>query len=284
MAYTGYGGQGYAGQGGVTRSQMDPGYVAGSTTPLYSSETGGMDPRLGMGALNNIYSSWYNTNYLPNQMYNQAQTDLLQNQMDLGGMQSGLATNVANQNFGFQMRNIGLSREGLDVQQGQLARQMGLLPQEYGLQQQGFGLAEQAQQQAAAEQRRSQKSQETISDISGGPGAAQQRADITAHLQGQLAGIGLQRQQAALSFQEKQAQQKDAGTMLGIQSKRLGLSEDETRSRLQNSLDQIGISNAVSVDQILSEMYKVAQGGMSVFEPLFGALAQAQGITIPSGG
>jgi hypothetical protein len=247
------------------------------------------------GILNDIYSQWYNNQYLPNQASMKAQTDLLQNQIDLTGLQSGLSSRVAGQNAMFSMADIGLSREQLGIQQGTLARQMGLLPQEYALQGrqfdvQGRRLDEQTKESwlGAAEQQRAAKGAGIAQGNLMLPGAPQQRADIAQHLQNALTNIGfsrddlqIAREKAALDYQEKQAQQKDAEKQLGVQAKRLGLSEDEVRARLQNSLDQIGISSAVSVDQLLGEIQKVEQGGTSVFSPLFAALQQAGVITLP---
>jgi hypothetical protein len=99
----------------------------------------------------------------------------------------------------------------------------------------------------------------------------------------QLEGIGYQRKQADLNFHEQQAQQKDASKMLGIQAKRLDLSEDEIRGRLQNALNQIGIGNQISVDQLLQEQYKTSQGMLSPLQGLFSNIYSIGGITVPSG-
>jgi hypothetical protein len=182
------------------------------------------------------------------------------------------------------LQSTGLSREGLGVQQSALARQMGVLPQQYGIQQSQFGLQERQSWENAAASQRQSKSQEVTSGIQGGEGPSQQRADIKLNLQNALEGIGYQRQQADLNFKEQQAQQKDSSKMLGIQAKRLDLSEDEIRGRLQNALNQIGISNQISVDQLLAEQYKVQQGMLSPLQGLFGDLYSIGGITVPSGG
>lgn len=252
----------------------------------------------GGGIMGSIYNNWYQNQFLPSTMLNQAQENQINNQIGFQGLQSNLATNVANQNAGFSMRDIGLSREGLNVQQGTLARQMGLLPQEYGLQQQQFDvqgkrLDEQTTESwlGAGEQQRAAKGAGIAQGNLMLPGAAQQRADIGQHLKNALTNIGfsredlgINRQQAALEFQEKQAQQQDANKMLGIQAKKLGLSEEEVSARLKNTLDQIGISNQVSVSQLLGELYKVEQGGVSIYSPLFAALQQAGAISIPGQG
>lgn len=264
----------------------------------------------GQGDPSALFSAWQNAVGNPSQMYEQAQWNQLQNQIGLTGMQSDLATQQQNQQANWQLQGLGLDRQSLGVQQGALSRQMALLPQQYGLQQQGFDiqgqqlgvqgqrLDEQTKEswQNAAQQQRGLKSNATSSGTWNMPGTSQGFADIKTGLQNALTNIGfgrqdlalnqrqlgLNRQGAALTFQEQQAQQQDSQKMLGIQSQRLGLSEDEVRGRLQNALNQIGISNQVSVDQLLSEQYKVQQGGLSPLSQLFGDIYSAGGVTVPS--
>lgn len=291
MAYVGYAGQGNpaTGQQGAVRSQVDPGYVSpGGGERMYSDPTGN---------LQGLFSMYKSAVLDPSQMLGQAQINQLQNQMGLTGLQSDLASQLQQQQAGWGLQGIGLQREGLGVQQGTLSRQMELLPQQYGLQQQGFdiqgqqlGLGKAEIMTNAAKQRR-QLEHQLVSSGMAAPEANAQRGDILQQRAFGLFGnqlqqnqLGVTRQQAALNFKEQQAQQQDAQKMLGIHSKQLNLSEDEIKGRLQNALNQIGISNQVSVDQLLSEMYKVQQGEISPLQGLFGDLYSIGGITVPSGG
>jgi hypothetical protein len=304
MAYIGLAGQGNpaTGQQGQVRSQSDPGYtnVGGQLQSQFSQQP---DP-------NAWFSQWQQQVGNPSQMLEQAQWNQLQGQIGLTGMQSDLASQIQNQQAGWQLQGFGLDQQSQAVQQGALSRQMSLLPQQYGLQQQGFDiqgqqlgvqgqrLDEQQKEswQNAAQSQRGLKSSATAAGTWNMPGTSQGYADIKQGLQNALTNIGfgrqdlslnqqqlgLNRQGAALTFKEQQAAQQDSQKMLGIQAQRLGLSEDEVRGRLQNALNQIGIGSQISVDQLLAEQYKVQQGGLSPLSGAFGDLLSMGGVTVPS--
>jgi len=187
-------------------------------------------------------------------------------------MQAQLQGQNLQQESGFSLANLGLDVNQLGVQQGTLTRQEALLPQQYGLQTQGFDLSQQAAQYGAMQNMRNLNSSATASGAFTAAGTNASRGDINEQLQNTLANLGLQRQGAALNFEESKAQQQDAQKQLDIQSKRLGISGDEIKSRLDNALQQLGISSQISSEQILAEQGKVAQGIPSAYEPLFADL------------
>jgi hypothetical protein len=288
MGYTGYspppplersdqpGSGGFGGGGGVSSPTPGVGGLAGvNPNSPYN---------VGNANLQGFFNAWQSGVWNPTQMLGQAQINSLGRQSDLVGLQGGLQSDIAKQGAGWQLQDIGLSREGLGVQQGALARQMSLLPQQYGLQQQGFDITQKQEQQNADISQRNANEQAAARGAYTSVGANWARGDISQNLQNQFGQLGVQRQQAALNFKEQQAQQKDANSMLGIQVKKLGLSEEDVRGRLPNALDQIGISSQISVDQLLSEQYKTQQGMLSPLQGLFGDLYSMGGITVPSGG
>jgi hypothetical protein len=161
---------------------------------------------------------------------------------------------------------------------------MDLLPQQFGLQNQGFDLAQQQANYGAMTGMRDLNSSQTARGAFTSGGANAHRGDINQNLAFQTQGIGLQRQGAGLNFKENQAQQQDAQKQLDIQSKRLGISGQEIKSRLDNALAQLGISSQVSANQILREAGKVQQGMISPYSGFFGDLSSIMGIPLLAGG
>jgi len=213
----------------------------------------------------------------------QQQQDLLNqylNQMQMNQLSGGLQQQEA----GFQQQGNLLSGQSLGIQQGALQRQMGLLPQQYGLQTQGFDLSQAQQQANAANQMTDLNNQLSASGSFTNPGSTDQRNRINQNLQFGLQQLGLQRQGAQLNFAEQQAAQKDASAELGIQSKRLGISEQEISTRLDNALQQLGISGQVDKNQVLQAINQVRQGEATQLAPILGDLANASGMPILAGG
>jgi hypothetical protein len=207
----------------------------------------------------------------------------LYQQMQLLGPEGALANQQAQQQAGFSEQQIGLNQQQLGIQQGALTREMQLLPQQYGLQQQGFGLSETEAQQGYQQQLRGLNSASTASGSFTSTGANQSRGDLYNNLTNSLQNIGLQRQGAALTFAEQQAQQQDSQKQLGIQAKQLGISEDEVKARLNNALQQTGLSSTLSADQILGQIGQIQQGELSPLSGLLSQIAQLSGITLTGG-
>lgn len=213
---------------------------------------------------------------------NQGMIPLYQ-QMQMIGPQTDFSNQQAQQQAGFSTQQIGLSQEQLGIQQGALSRQMQLLPQQYGLQQQGFGLQEQEAGQSYNQQLRGLNSAATASGAFTAQGTNDSRGDLYTNLANSMQNIGLQRQGAALTFQEQQAQQQDSQKELGIQSKQLGISEDEVKARLNNALQQNGLSATLDADQVLGEINKIQQGEVSPLSGLLPILQAAGAVSLTGG-
>lgn len=211
-------------------------------------------------------------------------TGNLSDQMIYNQMMGQLQGGRAQQETGFQLQGLGLDTQGLGIQQGALQRQMQLLPQQYGLQTQGFDLSQQAAQYGAMAGMRDLNSAQTARGAFTSAGANAHRGDINQQLQQQLANLGLQRQGAALTYKEQQAQQQDAAKQLDLQSQRLGLSKEEINTRLTNALQDLGIAGQVSNDQVLSELGKIQQGMFSPLQNYASQLSQAMNMPILAGG
>jgi hypothetical protein len=184
----------------------------------------------------------------------------------------------------FSLQNLGLDTQSLGIQQGALGRQQALLPQQYALQTQGFDLSQQGIQNSAAQQTRGLNSSQTARGAYTSIGANQGRQDIQTQLQQNLANLGLQRQGAALNFQEQQAQNADSEKQLDIQSKRLGISKDELSARLNNALAQLGISGQVSANQLLQGFSQAASGEFTPLNNILPDVANQLQMPLLSGG
>jgi hypothetical protein len=266
---------------GTLTPNVSAGQLAGSFQP--GTFGGGsvdpqMDPNL-QGFINMFQQGVIN----PAEMYGQAQMNQLGDQNTLQQMQAQYSGQQQQQQAGFSLANLGLDKNALGIQQGALARQMGLLPQQYGLQTQGFDLQQQQANYNAMTGMRDLNSAATARGAFTAGGTQAARGDINESLQNQLANLGLQRQGAALNYQEQTAEQQDSKKQLDIQSQRLGISGDEIKSRLDNALAQLGIGSQISSDQILAEQEKVGQGMISPYETLFADLYQMAGVPLGAG-
>lgn len=203
-------------------------------------------------------------------------------------------TGVLNQNAGFQRQSLGLDQQGLGIQQGALNRQGPLLGAEYGLQQQQFGLQNQGFDQAVQEAwqgaqrgQRSINSSETARGGFASQGHQQGLQDIQTQLSNSLSTIGRQRESASLSnqgntlqYQEQVAKLGDAQKQLDLSSKRLGLSGEEITARLNQSLNQLGLSTAMSATDLLSGISKMQAGEYSPLSQMIGEIYPFLGLNL----
>lgn len=215
-----------------------------------------------------------------NAMANQ-QTGNLQDQMALLMAGGDLQSQQAQQAADFSLAGLGLQQQNLGINEAALDRQSALLPQQFALQNQGFDLQGEQANYGAGVSRRGLDNNYAARGAFTSEGANQGRGDIQSQLDFSLRGIGLNREGARLSHEEQMAQLGDAKKQLSLSSQQLGLNGQEIKSRLQNALQQIGISSMMSVDQLLSEMYKVQQGQISPISGLFGDIYALSGVTMP---
>lgn len=210
------------------------------------------------------------------------QYDSLQNQLALlmGGYTN--QSSLLNQQAGFDTRNLNLTGQQYGIQAGALNRQSSLLPQLNTIAQQQYDLQTQGANESAAASRRASDSAATASGAYTSIGHNQQLTDIQSQLQRSLSNIALQRQQHALSYDEQLASLGDSQKQLGIMEQRLGISREEITTRLNNALNQLGLSSAMSVNDMLGELGKIESGDYSPISQLAGDIYAISGI--PLGG
>jgi hypothetical protein len=286
MGYVGYGTPDsidrgtLAGQGGTLRSQADPGVAQ------YNPSMGGVPGTISQGGFFPDVSSLQGWQDLFGPILDasnasaDAQMMRLIHQGGLSDLLSGRQADLANQEEGWGERGIGLSREQLGNQQNALARQMNLLPQQYELQKQGFDITQRGEQESTNLSAYRLNNQAAAAGAYTAAGTNVERTGLQQNLQNQFGQLDLQRQDAALTFQERQAQQQDAQKQLGIAAKRLDLSEEELRGRLQNTLSSLGIQHQISVDQLMAEAAKINEGRYSPIQSLIGVLMSQMNLPI----
>jgi hypothetical protein len=91
------------------------------------------------------------------------------------------------------------------------------------------------------------------------------------------------RQQHTLDYNERQQQLLDANDYLHNQGQRLNLSDNQIKANLQSSLDQLGLSNALSVEQVAAQIAAVEQGKFSPIGGLLSTIQSMAGLTTGSG-
>jgi hypothetical protein len=280
----GYVGQGSAAGPGVTRSQADPGYYgdpsSGYAAPLYASPQqspfygvtqAGVDQLQGLQGAYDLYNAGVIDPF-------NRQSDFNAQLLGQQGIFNDLMTNEnagwAQQQAGWGQQGIDLSRQGLAVQGNALARQMSLLPQQYELQKQGFDITQRSEQQGADLQAYRLNNAAAARGAYTAAGTNVERTGLQQNLQNQFGQLDLQRKDAALTFQERQAQQQDAQKQLDLAGKRLDLSGEELRGRLDHTLASLGIQHQVTADQIAIEAKKIEDGKYSPLEGLISFLMQ----------
>jgi hypothetical protein len=213
----------------------------------------------------------------------QQQIDALTGQTMLGQASLNQSILGQRQEAMYGQEDIDLQNQALGIQQGALQRQLGLVPQQYGLQQQQFGLQEQGIQAGAAQQMSNLNQQLGASGAYVNPGSNTQRGYITSNEQRAMQGVGLERQQAALSNKEQMAQLQDSQKQLDLQAQRLGISSQELKSRLDNALAQLGLQGKINSMQLMGETAKIQQGEISPYSGLIGMIMQRTSLPIASG-
>lgn len=278
MVYGGYGPT--AGQQGATRQGTDPG-ISGAATGAPPSQYDLI------GQLQQILS---NPQFAQGQMnFDSILGSLFQNT----GMYDWQAGNLQT-NADFSLRELGLEGQGLDIQRASLGRQAPLLNQEwdisnqqYQTQLQGLDQAVQESWQGAGRATRGLGSQETARGAFGSQGHHEGLQDISTQLKNSLSTIDRERtqlnlghQSSQLQYQEQLAKIGDAEKQLDLSSQRLGLSKEEITSRLNQSLQQLGLGTVLDSTSLLSEIAKMERGDYSPLSSMIGEIYAYSGLNL----
>lgn len=248
---------------------------AGSNRQQYQAQ-GGPQQTAGTNFLRDL------SDYLARTMANtnanaRQQTDLLSGQ--IGMLQGNQQTQAGyiNQDQGFGTARIGLNREGLGVQQGALNRATALLPQQHALTLQGLQDQLAQAKYGAGMQRRSLGAQATVQGATVSTGARQGFKDIMKQLGFSKKDIRRATRSENLGFGERQASLADQQKQLNLASRGLDMDAQELQSRTQRALEQLGLSTAISVNDIMRAINDVNAGRFNVLQQYLGPIYQAGG-------
>jgi hypothetical protein len=176
----------------------------------------------------------------------------------LVGMLTGDTTSQLRQQAGFQLQRLGVQGQEDNVTKGQLLRQYPLLAKQFGLQNQLYGEeADYAKYREGQEEWRFKGSQ-AAKGATGAPGTGAGVRDLKRTLSDELTKIGIERKRAGLAYNENRAQVGDALKQLQLQGKIRGIDAAEVKARLQNALDKTGLSNFMSIFDLLQSSGPVA--------------------------
>lgn len=203
-------------------------------------------------------------------------------------------------------QGFSLDSQANNLQAGDVFRQQQVNPEYERMANEAFGLQESDLRRQTLAAKQAAESQAVGRGSLGSAGHGRDISNLDADLSSSLAGIGLDRSKSALDFMQKRLGLQDqaigaeitggklqnqfnynkqqlasANKQLDIESKKLGLSGQETKARIQNALDQLGISTAADVNSILLEMNKIDQGLISTLPPqILTAIRQLTGIGV----
>lgn len=242
------------------------------------------------------------------QQFGQEQAGLGLQRTQLGQQQQHLAAG-----YGFQQQQDVLSGQGIARNIQDILKQYGYQQQEFGIQGQRLGLQgqqlgiQQGQLNLAHDRARSQLAGAGTYTAKGVRGGEEQDfrysqglLDISKKELGlSRKELGIQRGQAAESesmamFGQQQAQKELALTeaqqkeqygystqqvqdglkQLNLQQQSLGISEAQANSQYQNALQQLGLSNVMSVQDLRNQIGALAGGGYSPIASMIGDLTK----------
>ena len=146
------------------------------------------------------------------------------------------------------------------------------------LQQQGFA---QQGKDIATQYQATQQNQQSAGVAGGGLFTKGQREAVSQEAEqhlSQLSNLGRAQKSAALTFQEQMSQLQDSKKNLGILESQLGISGQEITTRTANALQQLGLSQMVSVQQVHQAMVDASQGVPNALSSIMGNIYQSSGL------
>jgi len=253
-----------------------------------------------------------NANYQQQEATTQQEAGYQQQAIGLQQQQQAIQQGALLRQEQLQPELYGIQQQQYGIQQGALERQKALDPRQQAITEAGFG---QSAKDIAAQYGQTQRATESAG-VTGGGLFTHGQADIQkfqaeqhasqvgslarakqseelgyreqiASLQDQFKSLNLQRQGSGLNFAEQMASLQDQQKNLGILSQQLGLSSQEITTRTQNALQQLGLGNMVSDQQVYQAMIDASNGTANPLTSIIGQVYQLGGIrpvSAPTGG
>lgn len=243
------------GGGGGLGSPMAASPLGGrsSSTPWYSpqryldKEKSGSSPDQRM-ALANAFG------YQAGQYPQTAPSNYAQNQYNMIGAMGRYNRGNLQDNFGLDMRGVGLDRRDLAIDSSAAGRQVRNTVEQERLARAMLGNSQQAANQQAREQTQTARSEATAAGAFTAPGIKRDLTNIYANL-----SLGRQRneygfQQDLLGIRENRASARDRQRSIAIESQRLGLTEDRLRNQLKQGLEGSRLDQFMSVNDLFDSL------------------------------
>lgn len=223
-----------------------------------------------------------------------------QGQLGLNAAENQAETGYINTNLQNQLAQSGISGQQLGIQQTGVGQELGFAGEQYGLGQQsraitGQGLAAQLGYSQYQQSRANQNAlgsaaasgatntvgtQRSLQDI------AQQYAYEQGGIKRSQQQLGISGQQAAVSYQQQTDSLRRQAQSLALSAKSLGLSEQQMQNQATQALQQLGLSDVISAQDIWNGVAQAQQGLFTPLQPIidqvFG-LVQAGTTTGPYG-
>jgi hypothetical protein len=205
-----------------------------------------------------------------------------QQQFGLNEASMASQNTLATQQFQNQMGSYGIQNTGLYAQR--LQDVYNAMQKESGIQQQTAGAGsygslgrvnqENVNKQAlSAQQGALDRDQQQLYLQMVGAQQSRQNQLTQEFLQGR--GLNLQEQQAAQQNTYSQQQIADARQKLGLDYQQLGLSQSQANAGYQNALNKLGLNQAMSVQQLETEIAKAKAGMYTPITQYLGQLMAA---------
>jgi hypothetical protein len=189
------------------------------------------------------------------------------------------------QSTGQQMQGLGLSGQQIGIQQAGLQAELGLAPQQQAIEQKQYQLS---QQQMQAE-KPGLASAAAGAGVAGAKGGAGSQYGATAGEKQQYGSLQREIQQGVLGQQSEVAgynyslgDLQRQSQSLSLAAQQNGLSEQETMTRLTQGINQLGLSGAISAQDILQQLGSTEAAGGQQLLSLLAPLAEITGLAFPS--
>lgn len=149
------------------------------------------------------------------------------------------------------MRDLAQQQGENGINLGAAQRQPQLLDQLLGLDNKDFGIQKADASNTFNKNLYDLNSSATAAGSYGASGSQKQRGFLYGGLLNQLGHIDVSQQKNTLNSAESKAQAADRINTLQLQANRLGMKPDELKAQLSNGLAQLGLKQAMSVEDLL---------------------------------
>lgn len=205
-------------------------------------------------------------------------------QLGLIGANQQMETGNINQDQALGSARLGLNRSDLNLQQAALGRQDTLDPRLHQLSLEELQQQGQQNQFGADQQNRQLTSQGVTQGALQSVGARQGFSDIAQQLQFGQRDVLRGTQRENLGFEERQAQRADQHKSLENAAKGLDLDAQELQNRTSRALQQLGLSSALSVQDVTRAINDLNAGRYNPLQAILGTIYQASGVRPVAGG